>query len=1138
MTEMTIQRQPSSLDRPLWAALALDWEKVAWILIIVAAIITRFYDLGSRVISHDESLHTFYSWELYKGKGFAHTPLMHGPLQFHLWALTYALFGANDYTARIMPALCGVALVAMMVALRPWLGKVGALLAGLFMLISPYILYYTRYAREDPFAITWATLMVLSLFYYIDRRENKYLYLMAAAMSLIAITKEVSFIYVAVWLVFLGFIYLRDMFTVRWPEGAESLKKAFTFLMLAAAVAVVVTATFFAVYESTEPPPKVVNDEVVPPESVSPYLIATEIALGATGLLLVAAAVTSLLAFRAKLRDFASVSMMVILGTLVLPQITAFPVSLLLDADPLDYSTAGLLKTATVFVPLLLISIGLGVFWDWKRWLIAAGIFYGIFIPFQTTMFTNGNGFWTGMIGSLGYWLAQHGVQRGNQPWYYYLVVQTPLYEFLPAIGTLLAAGFGILTLWQWRKAAKPEIAEGESSGDAVMGVAASDQFPALLFLGFWTAAAYFAYSWAGEKMPWLTVHMALPMIPLAGWAFAQIVTAVDWKAFRDNLGWAAALVIPFTLYGLLYAIGILLGPNPPFQGNELNQLQATNSFLFALVFAGGGLAGLYFLSRRLSWRQMGLIGGTVVLAGLVFLTARAAFYASYINYDYQTEFINYASGAPGVKTVMAQVEEISQRTTDGLGIRVAFDDDVSWPVNWYMRDFPNQVYYGAQPSRETFQDTPIVIAGDNNWARVEPLLGNRYYQFEYIRMWWPMQEYFGLDGEPATDPSLPPQGSDRLWNALRDPAYRQALFDIWFYRDFKKYGELTNVDYSLSQWPVSDRMRLYIRKDIAAQMWSLGVGPTALSEPAPEDPYVKNKVAVTSDLVWGAAGDQQNQFNSPRAVAVGPDGSVYVADTRNHRIQKFNVDGVFETMWGSFGKAEDNTAFPGTFNEVWGIAVDKQGNVYAADTWNHRLQKFDRDGNFIKQWGTFGLADAGLTAMWGPRGVAVDGDDGNVYVADTGNKRILVFDSDGNPVNAIGMAGVLEGELDEPTSVAISADGRVFVADTWNQRVQVFAKDGGYLGKWEIAGWYGQSLDNKPYVAVDELGRVFVSDPEGYRVIVFNDGGQFQYTFGDFGAEAGTFSLPTGLVVHEGWLFVVDTNNNRVMRFPLPGGS
>ena len=72
-----------------------------------------FYDLEARVMSHDESLHTYYSWELFKGRGFQHTPLMHGPLQFHLVALSYFLFGDSDSSARVPAALSGALAVGM-----------------------------------------------------------------------------------------------------------------------------------------------------------------------------------------------------------------------------------------------------------------------------------------------------------------------------------------------------------------------------------------------------------------------------------------------------------------------------------------------------------------------------------------------------------------------------------------------------------------------------------------------------------------------------------------------------------------------------------------------------------------------------------------------------------------------------------------------------------------------------------------------------------------------------------------------------------------------------------------------------------------------------------------------------------------
>jgi uncharacterized protein (TIGR03663 family) len=1125
MAEATLQRQTSALERPLWAALALDWEKAAYAVLIVLAIVTRFVMLDARVMSHDESLHTFYSWELYQGKGFVHTPLMHGTFQFHFLALTYALFGANDFTARIPVALFGVAAVALMWGFRKWLGRTGALLGALFMLISPFMLYYSRYVRNESFVVVWGLLMALALFNYMERREAKWLYTMVAATSLMYTTKEVSYIYVAIWMLFLGFIFLYEMFKANWDNSRY--RQIFIASIGLAIVAGAAAGALFAVSQGagdllSTTATAVPSDPNAPitaaSEPVNPIKQGAAIAFVSMLGLFLLAGLMCLLQFRERLRDYAVDDLLIVLGTFVLPQLTAFPVRLLLKADPLDYSQAGILKTATVFVPLFLLSVGAGVLWDWKKWLICAGIFYGIFVPLFTTMFTNGNGFWSGIVGSLGYWLDQQPVQRGSQPWYFYLLVQTPVYEFLPAIGALIAAGLGLARLSRTKDV-------GETLNvDSPTG---AHKFPALLFIGFWAVMAMIGYSAAGEKMPWLEVHVTFPMILLAGWAFGQILDAVDWAAFREQLGWAAALVVPLVLYGFGYALIVLLGTTPPFQGNELTQLQATNSFLMALFTAIGGAAGLYYLSRRLGWREIGIITANGIGLVLVFFTMRAAFYASYVNYDNQTEFINYASGAPGVKTVMAQVEEISRRASDGKGIRVAYDDDVSWPMTWYMRDFTGSVYYGNQPSRETFQDTPLVIAGDSNWARVEPYLGKDYYSFEYIRMWWPMQEYFNLDKGL--------EGRERLLNAITDPQYREAILDIWLYRDYTKYGTLTNVDYSLSRWPVADRMRFYIRKDMVAQLWSLGVGPVALAQQV-EDPYLKNKLSLAAELTWGSNGTGEGQFTSPRAVAVAPDGSVYVADTKGNRIEHFTADGQFIRAWGSLGEVENGTAHPGTFHEIWGLAVDKDGNVFAADTWNYRVQKFTADGEFITMWGSFGQADAGQTALYGPRGLAVD-KDGNVYVADTGNKRILVFNNNGEPLRSIGVAGVLDGELDEPTSVAVAEDGRVFVADTWNRRVQVFSNDGLFLNKWEISGWAGTSLDNKPYIALDGQGNVFVSDPEGYRVIAFTASGEFLYMFGDYGADNSTFSLPAGLAVGNGKLYVVDGNNDRVLQFGLSTG-
>jgi uncharacterized protein (TIGR03663 family) len=194
------------LSRPLLATMQIDWEKTIYILFLILAIVTRFYGLGDRVMSHDESLHTQFSFQFYNGDGYQHTPLMHGPFLFHLTAVSYWLFGDNDLTARIPVALFGVALVLMPYFLRSWLGRAGALFASFFFLISPYLTYYSRYIRHDIYVIVWAMIVFIATWFYFRDRNEKYLWWFAGGTALMFATKEVSFIYVAI---FGSFLVLR-----------------------------------------------------------------------------------------------------------------------------------------------------------------------------------------------------------------------------------------------------------------------------------------------------------------------------------------------------------------------------------------------------------------------------------------------------------------------------------------------------------------------------------------------------------------------------------------------------------------------------------------------------------------------------------------------------------------------------------------------------------------------------------------------------------------------------------------------------------------------------------------------------------------------------------------------------------------
>jgi DNA-binding beta-propeller fold protein YncE len=507
----------------------------------------------------------------------------------------------------------------------------------------------------------------------------------------------------------------------------------------------------------------------------------------------------------------------------------------------------------------------------------------------------------------------------------------------------------------------------------------------------------------------------------------------------------------------------------------------------------------------------------------LAFLTTRTAFTSSFINYDNANELLVYAHSGPGNKVALTQIEELSRRTTDGLAISVAYDDQTTYPFWWYLRNYTNQRYFAANPTRDLREVTAILV-GQENYSKIEPVVGQAYYAFEYIRMWWPDQDYYGLTWE-------------RVWNAITNPEMREAVFQIWLNRDYTTYATLVNKDLSLPNWEPARRMRLYLRKDVASQLWNYGTGPTP--EEIIADPYEGKQIILTADPLFGASGSDSSQFINPRGLAVAPNGSIYVADTGNHRIQHFAPDGSFINSWGSFGAGDGvNSAPNGAFNEPWSLAIGPDGSVYVADTWNHRVQKFTAEGNFITTWG-YGISQTGDPfGFYGPRGIAVS-DEGLVFVTDTGNKRVVVFDSQGEYITQIGSGGFAPGQFDEPVGIAIDEQGRIYVADTWNQRVQILAPDGtgNYNPErsWDIVGWYGTSLNNYPYIAARE-GRVFVTDPEGYRVLEFTDQGEFVRFWGDYGTTAVDFALPVGIGIDaQGKIWVVDSANSRVMAFDLP---
>ena len=865
------------------------------------------------------------------------------------------------------------------------------------------------------------------------------------------------------------------------------------------------------------------------------------------------------------IRSQRSFDLIILQLSLVLPLLSAAVIKII-GFDPLDYSTEGMIRSALVIVPMGLISVFMGLLWNKKVWIKCAAIFWSIFLVFYTTFFTQGNGFFVGLMGALGYWMSQQAVQRGTQPLYYYALVQIPIYEFLPAIGTVIALIIGFSKRLFISKPGEPftppveDVAELDQSAEVENQVVESllktedsdpDNEPAgliepakprsrirlfsdppdtagkllpvptLILLLFWSLISLVAFSLAGERMPWLTTHIALPLILSAAFGIGYLVETTPWKEYSARKTVLFMLLGTVFIVALSAAFGSLMGTNPPFQGKELLQLSATSTFLLA---SGATLAsgiGLVFCLK--GWKVSHLARLLVMsfMLILVGITVRTAFRASFINYDYAKEFLVYAHASGDPKDILEQVEQISARLYGDKNIPVAYDNDSLYPYWWYFRDYPNRKWYSDTPTKE-LRESPVILVGYDNYAKVEPVVGNEYHRFTYKRMWWPIEDYDNLTWQ-------------RFVSNLKSPEMRAAIWQIWFDRDYSAYAQLKgNNSLTLAAWSPSAEMRMYVRKDIAAQIWEYGITPS-VQEPE-IDLYEEGTISLEADLTLTSF-DGMTLLH-PRAIAFSPDGTLYITDTDNHRILHINTSGEVLHSWGGFADVLNGIAPEGMFNQPYGIAVSKEGFVYVADTWNHRIQKFTASGQFISMWDVFGSSEF-PDSFWGPRGIALD-NEGNVYVTDTGKQRVVIFDGNGRYITQFGGVGVTPGYFDEPVGIAVDAEGLVYVADTWNQRIQVMkpafplANYTPYL-HWSVNAWHSQSLENKPFLALNQKNQVIVTDPDLGRILQFDQNGNFMQLWGGFD-NATLIAVGSGVAVDgEGNVWISDAINNSIYKFTVP---
>ncbi|MET0552968.1 MAG: flippase activity-associated protein Agl23 [Vicinamibacteria bacterium] len=990
-------------------------ERFLWSCLLAVNVVTHLASLGARAVSHDESLHAYYSYELATTGHFRHDPMMHGPFLFHVTAATFRILGDSEATARLPQALAGIALVPALFLCRRLLGRKAAFLAAALASASPSILFYGRYARNDVFMALFAVAWMLGALRYLQTRRHRFLVLAAVAQSLSFCAKETAF------LTGLSFgSFFAALALVRVARGEE------------------------------------------------------------------------------RLRESPSAHLAFVMAANVLPFLTAF-VHRLAGWNPADFDSPEARGRAAVLVPAALAVSALaaaafcrragGRGLPFRTWVAASAAFWVTPLALFTTFYTNvPRGLTSGLVGSLGYWLGQHGVARGGQPWFYYLLLAA-LYEPL-TVGLALAAAAGAALRFAVRR----------GRCDVVTA-----------FLAWWTASSLAAYSLAGEKMPWLLVHVALPSCLLAARALAR---AVDAASGRVPSARAAVLLAAPT--ALAAAAAPLLWRAP--SAGSLAAAVAATRLLTQGLALGALAAAAWWALRGLRRRDTLRLLGLGACGTLALFTARSALRLTFVNFDRASELLVYAHGTPDLTRTRREIEAVAQRTGLGAELPVAFDDDAAWPITWYLRRYRQQRYLSGEDLAGPRLLAPVAIVGSKNLPDVEGRLAADYVRRDYRLIWWPLEGYDAPLGE--------------LLGSLGDPARRRWLARYVFTRE---------TGHGSADWPLRHDFALFVRRDLAP-----AAPPAATAAPAPSSRPLVETFELAPRAIWSDV-YALHPLAEPAAVAIGPDRLRYVADTGNDRIVVLDAAGAFVRSFGSScrlargGCPDPDGDGPlqmgdGQLMAPAGIGVAPDGTVLVADTGNGRIVLFDRLGRFLRNWSRLPGAPVSPRLFDDPRGIAVDAAGGRVAVADTGHDRVLLFAPDGRLTAELGGPGKAAGRFAAPVGVAFGADGTLHVADAANRRLQRFDAALAGTGEWPVESW---SAAVRPSVAATGAGAVYASDPAGGRVLAFAVTGDLAGALTVPEAQGGRRFRPAGLALDEerGELLVADPAGGRIVVLPIGGG-